>query len=338
MRRSPMIGLLVMAIPLILAIVLVRWSRKKDVWIYTNFSKELISEMEPALRLAVGDANPRFYAAASDEIALKVNEEIAHDQLQADLVLTSDPFWFLEMKQNGMLLPYRSSEATEVSADFADSDGMFTAFRLSAIILGYHSEVYPEAAKNEVLPKTWKDLAQPVWSSKFSVGNPLESVPSFTWLAFLARKYGWDYFAELRKLNLVAAGGNAAISTRIETRERPLGAVSLDSILKGETKGSPIRPFYPADGAIPVPSSIAILRRSPHPELAKRIYDWFFSSEAQQTLIRTGTYSPLARMNPPGGAPQWGSFPLMKWDPTEIMDIYKHRDQIRAKFSDIVLH
>ena len=51
--------------------------------------------------------------------------------------------------------------------------------------------------------------------------------------------------------------GNVSVITRIETRERPVGVVLLENILKAQAKGSPVKAIYPTDGGIPVPSPIA---------------------------------------------------------------------------------
>lgn len=313
-----------------------RCSGKKEIWIYTSIYKEVIAELDPALHAAFPDISVKWYQAGSENVASKVNAELAAGKTQADLILTSDPFWYLELKKAGKLIPYKSPAAQGVPAHFADPDGAFTTVRIPVMVVGYNSESIKEAE----LPKTWKDLADPKWKTKLSVGNPLESGTCFSTVALLTKLYGWDYFAQLRKLDLVSAGGNSSVITRIETRERPMGIVLLENILKAMKKGSPVRPHYPQDGVIPVPSPIAILQNTEHPEIARKIYDWFFSEAAQKAIVSSGMYSPLATIPSPDKAKPWKELEgnMVKWSNEILNEIYASREQIKAKFSEVVLH
>ena len=127
--------------------------------------------------------------------------------------------------------------------------------------------------------------------------------------------------------------------TRIETRERPVGIVLLENILKAQKKGSPVRPHYPSDGSIAVPSPIAIMSDTRNPEIAKKIYDWFFSDEAQRAIVKGNMYSPLVRISAPVGAISWLeiSTKMMKWNPELLSELYEKRDEIKKRFTDVVL-
>jgi iron(III) transport system substrate-binding protein len=199
------------------------------------------------------------------------------------------------------------------------------------MVLGYNPEsVAPP-------PLSWEDLKSPRFLGKLSMGNPVESGTAFTATAMLARAFGWEWFAQLRRGDLIAAGGNSSVVNRIETAERPVGIVLLENILKAAKKGSPIKPVYPADGAIAVPSPIALLADSRHPELARRVYDWFFTQEAQAAIVRGSMYSPVPGMPAPEGARAWAQVPLMKWDAQILGELYTGRAQLKARFLETVV-
>jgi iron(III) transport system substrate-binding protein len=304
-----------------------------EVWIYTSIYKEVIAEMKPLLARALPDVEVRWYQGGSENVAARVNTELFAGRTQADLILTSDPFWYLELKKAGKLASYESPQAREVPAQYVDPEHYFTTVRHCVMVIG----VNPEASMPG--PDGWKALADPRFKKRLSMASPIESGTTFTAAAMLARAFGWEWFGELRRNEIVAAGGNGSVINRMETRERPVGIVLLENILKARARKSPVTAIYPVDGAIAIPSPIALTADSRHPELARRVYDWFFTEEAQRAIVHGSMYSPIARMPAPEGAVPWSELApkMMKWDAQVADEIFKQRDAIKARFSEVVL-
>jgi iron(III) transport system substrate-binding protein len=305
-------------------------THKNRVWIYTSMYKEVVAEMKPELERALPGIEVRWYQGGSETVAARINTELVAGRTQADLVLTSDPFWYEELKKSGKLQAYDSPAARAVPAQYADPEHYFTTVRMCLMVIGYN----PDAAQ---APLGWVDLKNPRYSGHLSMGSPVESGTMFTATAMLERAFGWEWFAALRRGDLIAAGGNGSVINRIETRERPVGMVLLENILKARKKGSPIHAVYPAEGAIAVPSPIALTSDSRNPELARKVYDWFFSREAQTAIVRGSMYSPLPDMPAPEGARPWAQVPLMKWDAQVLGELYSQRDGIKTKFQEAVI-
>ena len=310
-------------------------SKKNEVWVYTSVYKETIEEIRDKLRKDLPGIEVQFFQGGSEIVASKVNAELASGRSKADILLTSDPFWYLELKRAGKLLPYQSPAAGAVPREFSDPDFAYVCNRIPVMVMGYNSE----ALKPNDLPMRWKDLTLPKWKDKVTMGNPLESGTNFTAVAFLANTYGWEFFQGLRHLNVLASGGNSSVITRMETRERPLGVVLLENILKAWSKGSPVRPIYPLDGVIAIPSPIAIMKDTPNPEAAKKVYDWFFTSYAQNAIVRSGMYSPLPHIVQPEKGRPWAEVrsQMMQWNPEILASILDKRDGIKNRFAEVVL-
>jgi iron(III) transport system substrate-binding protein len=313
---------------------LVSCTPKKTIWVYTSLYKEVIAEIEPAIRAAVPEAEIRFFQGGSENVAAKLGSELAAGHAQADLVLTSDPFWYLELKKTGKLLSYDSPAAHAVPPELRDPDGAFVTVRVCAMVIGYNSQAVTEADA----PKSWKELADPRWAGKVSMGSPLESGTTFTLAALLSRQAGWELFGKLRSQELIAAGGNGSVISRMETRERPVGIVLLENILKSARGGSPVRAVYPAEGVVPIPSPIAILKDSGNPELAKKVYDWFFSEAAQRAIVKGDMYSPVDGIPAPEGARPWKDVArIAPWNPKLLEELYAGRADVKRKFAEVVL-
>ncbi len=311
----------------------------KPVVVYTSLNKELIAELDPIIRAHCPKVELQWFQESSEKVISKVNEELAADEPKADLVLTTDPFWYQELKEKGYLLPYNSPAAKGVPAQaptqFKDPDHHFAAVRVSTILIAYHPEVF----KPNELPERFRDLTKPQYKGKVSMQSPMESGVGFTTTAALSRVLGWDYFKELKKNGLVASGGNGAVVGRIETRERPIGILPLENVLRAQAQGLQIRPIYPLDGAIPVPGPIAILKTAKYPDAARKVYDAFFSPQAQNVITRSGVYSPIPQIVSPEGARIWGDLlrQLMPWDSNILAETHRRHDEILARFSETVL-
>lgn len=310
-------------------------TKKKEIWIYTSLYKEVIAEMTPMLEKAVPGVKIQWYQGGSENIASKVSAELSAGKAKADLILTSDPFWYEELKEAGKLLTYESPLAKNVQKDFSDPTHAYMAVRLPVMVIGYNSD----AIKPADLPKTWKDLALTKYKNKLAMPSPMESGTAFMTAALLSKKYGWDIFKDLRKNEILAAGGNSSVINRLETKEKVIGIVLLENILKAWGKGSPVRPIYPEDGAIPISSPTAIMKDTDNPEDAKKVYDWFFTDEAQKSIIKCGMYSLLPGMPSPENALPYEQMraKMMPWSESVLLSLFKSRDEIKSHFNETVM-
>jgi iron(III) transport system substrate-binding protein len=308
---------------------------KKKLWIYSSLYKEVIEEMKAPLQAAVPGVEIEWFQGGSESIASKVSAELAAGKPKADLILTSDPFWYEELKRAGKLLAYASPAAREVPGRYLDKDAAYAGARLPVMVIGYNSE----ALKADEAPKSWAELLEPKWKGKVTMPSPLESGTAFTTVALLSRKLGWDYFRKLREHDLLAAGGNSSVINRLETRERVVGIVLLENLLKARAKGSPVRPAYPEDGVIPILSPVAILKDTSQPEEARKAYDWFFTPQAQAAIVRSGMYSPFPGAPIPENALALKELEprMMPWSPEILAELFSQRDSIKARFTELVL-
>jgi iron(III) transport system substrate-binding protein len=296
----------------------------------------VIAQLEPKVAKALPEIEVKFFQGGSETIAARVNAELTGGKTQADLLLTSDPFWYQELKTRGALLPYESAAAKGVPAEWQDPEHTFTASRVPVMVIGAHTT----KISDDIAPKKWSDLLDPRWKGQISLGSPLESGTTFTAVALFGKTPGWSLVEGLRKQDAISAGGNSAVLNRIETGERPLGIVLLENILKAQQKGATVRAIYPEDGVLPIPSPIAITAKTANPAAAKKLYDWFFSQEVQADIVASGMYSPLpGGPTPPGGRP-WSEIApnAAKWSPELIRELFASRESTKSRFQALWLN
>jgi iron(III) transport system substrate-binding protein len=308
----------------------------QTVTIYTSIYEHVIAALDPVLREAFPDLTVRWFQRGSEEIAARLNSEIAAGRVGADLVMTSDPFWYEELKAGGHLLEYRSPLAARIPAALTDPDGAFVTVRVPLIVLAVNTTRVAGAAR----PRTFRDLAEPAWAGRVTMGDPNRSGSAFTAMAALARRYGWQYFERLRANGIVAAGGNSAVLSRVVTGEKDAGIILLENVLqvREQNPDAPIDVVYPDDGAILVPSPIAILKTTMAPDAARRLYDFFLSDAGQAALVTGWMYSPVADVKPPAGARPWSEVsaaPLVPWTFDYLRETTRAREEIKRRFDRI---
>jgi iron(III) transport system substrate-binding protein len=313
-------------------------SNRPTVTIYTSIYEHVIAALEPVLRDAFPDIDVRFFQRGSEDVAARLNSEIAAGKVGADLVMTSDPFWYEELKQAGHLLDYRSARAADIPSNLNDPDGTFVTVRVPVMVMAVNSNRVPVPDR----PRTFRELAEAKWAKRITMGDPNRSGSFFTAVAALQRKYGWEYFEGLRRNDIVAAGGNSAVLNRIMTGEKDAGIVLLENLLQAREQNAkaPIEIIYPEDGVILVPSPIAILKATAAPDAAKRLYDFFLSDQGQNAIVKGWMYSPYDHIAAPPAAKPWADvFPsaLLPWTADYLRDTTKARDDLKRRFNSIVI-
>lgn len=311
---------------------------RQTVTIYTSIYEHVIAGLEPVLRDTFPDLDVRFFQRGSEDVAARLNSEIAANNISADLVMTSDPFWYEELKEAGHLLAYASPHASGIPSDLNDPDGTFVTVRMPVMVMAVNSTRVAAGDR----PRTFRELADAKWAKRVTMGDPNRSGSYFTAVAALSKKYGWEYFEALRRNDIVAAGGNSAVLNRLMTGEKDAGIILLENLLQARQQNvkAPIDIVYPEDGVILVPSPIAILKATAVPDAARRLYDFFLSDEGQNAIVGGWMYSPYDHIAPPAGARPWQavfSATLLPWTFDYLRETTNAREDIKRRFNTTVL-
>jgi iron(III) transport system substrate-binding protein len=295
--------------------------KKSELWVYTSIYKEYASTLEAAYEKAHPDVDVQIFQAGSEKIQAKVEAEIVAKKVQADIILTSDPFWSLDLAERGLAWERPGHPAVETNY-------------YSLMVLITHKDF----AKDK-RPATFEALGKPELKGQVQMGSPLESGTMFSSVAYLSRKYGWDYFAKLRDNKMNATGGNAAVIQKVESGERKVGMVLLENALAAIKRGSPLEIIYPDDGSIPVPSAQVILKDAAHRDEAGRFADFVLGSEGQ-ALLRAGfMYGVDPKAPPPAGAKPLAEVTAKStpWSAETQKQVGHDAKTIKNKFASLVL-
>ncbi len=313
-------------------------TQRKDnqVWIYTSLYKDTIADIAPILKKEFPELEILFYQAGSEEIAAKVNGEIMAGGTNADILISSDRFWYEELAENQYLTAYQTQRVAKIPPAFKHPRSLYHTLSLPVMVLAYNNKVILK----EKAPVSFKEMTSQKWKGQFSTGSPLASGTNFTTVAFLSKKYGWDYFKKLQANGTISEGGNSAVLRRIQNQERPVGWVLLENILRYQNEKIPIQTVFPIDGVILHNNVLAITKKQESRDNVKKIATWFFSDKGQEAMVRSYMYSPFPDFKAPKGAPPFTdiSEKAFPWSQDFVSEVVKNRAEIKEKFSEIMFN
>lgn len=307
--------------------------KKEKLWVYTSMYKDTIADMKPYLEKTLPDIDVNWFQAGSEEIASKVNAELLAGNLQADVLISSDRFWYEELANQGRLHPFTTSETENIPQQLRHPNNMYAVASLPVMVLAYNKEVLPNP------PQTFKALANNEMKGKVTTGSPLDSGTNFTTMAMLQFHYGWDFFKSLKSNDVIAQGGNSSVLRRIQSGERPIGWVLLENVLRIIDEDKRLGIIYPEDGVVTHANVMAITKKGEAKrEAAEKFAEWIFSKDGQEAMTRSYMYSPLAKYAAPKGAPELNkilsnAFP---WNEDFIQKVTADRVALKEKYTEIM--
>jgi iron(III) transport system substrate-binding protein len=133
---------------------------KTKVWIYTSLYKDTIADIQPKLAAAFPDVDVQFYQAGSEEVAAKVQAEDLSGKIQADILVSSDRFWYEDMASQGKLAAYKPHGSESVQDLFRHPEGYYTTVSFPIMVIAYNSE----AVSEKEAPKSFKELGDSFWN------------------------------------------------------------------------------------------------------------------------------------------------------------------------------
>lgn len=308
--------------------------KNNEVWIYTSMYKDTIADMTPKLKKAFPGVEFKWFQAGSEEIATKVNAELLAGGTQADILISSDRFWYEEMGTNGYLIGHKSESTKNIPSQLKQPEGYYNAVSIPVMVMAYNSEAINESDA----PKTFKEMANPKWKGKFTTGSPLASGTNFTTMAMLQHYYGWDYFKSLKSNETIAQGGNSSVLRRIQSKERPVGWVLLENLLRFQDKDKRLKTIFPEDGVVLQANVMGITKKERSGDTVTKVADWFLSNDGQAAMVRSFMYSPFESFEPPKGAPPFSKLlgNSFNWSKEFIDKVTKIRADLKEKYTEIM--
>ncbi len=289
-----------------------------------NAANEIAKRFEAKYGIKV-----ELFRSGGEATLQRFQTEVSAGKIMADVLTITDPAAFNQLAKKNLLEPYKPANWDRVPDVAKDPNGLWVAQRLNLANIAYRKDKIPAAD----VPKKWSDLADPKYKGMMVHPDPSYTATAMMVVAHLAKDYGWDYYQNMAKNNVMIVQGAAQVETALTSGERLIAAEASDSYTwRDRTKGQPVEAVFPEDGVFMVPAPSAVIKGGPNPNAAKLLADFMLSDEVQPLYIAEGLYGARVDAPAPPGNP---SLDKMKLRAIDYDYVEKNTEQIKAKFADI---
>jgi ABC-type Fe3+ transport system substrate-binding protein len=277
----------------------------------------IVTSYPPDTTVTVGKAFTKATGIQVEMLKKKTTAGIKYLQATA-ANNTSDMFWasapdaFEVLKGDDLLQKYtvKVKGIPEKVGSFPinDPDGYYKGFAASGY--GFMWNTRYLKAKKLPVPKTWADLAKPVYHGHVGMSAPSRSGTTHLTVETLLQGMGWEKGWALLK---GIAGNFKTVTARsfgvpdgVNSGQFGVGIVIDFFGLSSKASGFPVDFLYPKVTTL-VPANIAIVKNAPSPKKAAAFIEYLLSAEGQEILldpkIRRLPVNPATYAKAPKGFP-----------------------------------
>jgi len=177
---------------------------------------------------------------------------------------------------------YKSPEASGLQPAFQGTNDLWVGTNAHVMVI----MVNKRALKNDPMPRTWTDLADPRWKDRLVLGDPEKTSSSYATL--------WGINETVGKKPIEGIAKNATI---VSTASQVYEGVAKGEFAVGMTMEyaaqeyvaggqKDIQIVYPTEGTFIAPEGMALVKNSPNPTEARKFYDFLASKDTQEMLFR----------------------------------------------------
>jgi iron(III) transport system substrate-binding protein len=223
-----------------------------------------------------------LWRAGSDTILNRVMTETRANHYSVDVIETNG-IELEALQQEKMLQPFQSPYLAGLIPEVNRPNGAWIPTRMHVYCVGYNTN----AVKKEDLPKTFKDLLNPMWKGKIGI-----EATNYQWFATVVKtmgeQEGLDLFRSIVKTNGISVRkGHNLLANMVASGEVPM-ALTVNKQAMGKLKktGAPVDCFFLEYG-VGLMNGMALHRNAPHPYAAALFMD-FMLTDGQTVLHDLG--------------------------------------------------
>lgn len=266
-----------------------------DVIVYTSvdqvFSEPIFQHCEETTGMSVR----AVFDTEETKSTGVLNRLIAEaDHPQADVFWSGDPVRPFVLIDNNQVEPYLSSNADGLPENLRAADGTWTGIAARARVLLVNTDLVTP----EMMPNSLQNLADPQWRAQTAIANPLFGTTTMH-IASLFVIWGDDeaqqFLTSLRENETRIASSNGEVARLVIAGEVAFGLTDTDDAYESLNSGAPVAIIYPDQqtiGTLFMPTSLVLLRDSPHQEAGQRLIDCLLTAEVERQMANS-SHMPL---------------------------------------------
>jgi len=231
---------------------------------------------------------------------------------QCDVFWNNELLGTCELKEQGLLVPYRGAGFDRIPEKFKDPEGNWAGFAARLRVYIVNTKLFPAE-----LEKIEERLAEGPDLTRVAIARPLfgTTLTQYTlwWQEWGEEKLkAWHHDTRQRGIREVA--GNAPVKTHVADGDCDFGFTDTDDFFVARDDGKPVQmlPVRVAGKTICIPNSVAIIAGTRRLTEAQKLVDYLLSAETELRLSQLASRQvPLGPV--PGGQLPADVQPLVEW-------------------------
>jgi iron(III) transport system substrate-binding protein len=262
---------------------------------------------------------------------------------RADIMHSGAVFEFVEATKKGLLAPTKPREIAGVfpanmflggsKIPLYDADGRWYVYGFSLGVIGYNRDRL--AALRLPPPKTWTDLANPIYKGQVVFNMPQLSSSAFNTVVALYQVMGprnaWAYWDRISENVAFYSRSTSALYTLVGRGEVPISFGVARPYYEGQVRGQAVEVVYPTEGAWVFATAMGVVNGAPNPELARAFLKWKLSPSGQRNTVNNFQNPVRAGIRPTEHAVDLSIDALIKQVPKLIVVDLEVAERIRSE-------
>jgi len=271
----------------------------------------------------------KVFRAGSGPVVAKIQAEMQAGKIQADVIWFADIAFFQDLARKDLLAAFAPPAGGRVPRQFHYEGNRFHEVRLIFNVVAYNT-----ARLRGVRPSSWWDLTRAEYRGRVGMPSPFVSGAAFSHVGTFAsmREFGWEFYKKLKENNTVILRSNGDVIQKLASGEIVLAQVVDFFVRALRAQGSPVSHVWPSEGAVLVPTPVAIIKGTPNEEAARTWVNYLYSPEAQRLFVQRSYIPVVPDIPTPPGTPDVSELKVIQ---TNLPYIERNREVIKKNFGDI---
>jgi iron(III) transport system substrate-binding protein len=277
---------------------------KEVVVVYSPHGADVLKDYEQLFEAAHPDVDVQWFDLASQDVYNRVSA--SKNRPVADVWWGGTSTIFMQAAKDDLLEPYTPSWASSVGPAYSGAHQKWYGTYRSPLAIMFNTR----GLTKETAPQSWDDLLLPEWNQRITIRKPLPSGTMRTFIGATMLREGSEEagLAWLGKLHAATKSYMDTPQLMFDHVKRNDDLVSVwlmpDVVLQRQRNGYPFDYVIPKQAPV-LTEGIAIVKSAPHPEWAKKFYEFVTTPEALAHQAEAYGKVPAREDLDPATLPDW---------------------------------
>jgi iron(III) transport system substrate-binding protein len=285
-------------------------------WYIAHWSTEIAEHVAAEFAKTWPGVKANVVRATSQVVYQRLRQDMKAGVANCDVFGSADQGHYVPLRAEGKLLafaPQNQQFEVPILKDL-DPDHFVTVTDTNPTVLAYNTKL----VSTEDAPKKWTDLLDPKWSGQIAVAHPGYSGAMGAWVVAMTKLYGWEFFEKLHANKPLVGRSLEDPPVTVGNGERKVGLSTAATAARGNSRGLPIAPVYPEDGAMLNVGKTAIIAGTTHPNAARLFIEFLLGKEVGAIMSSEYNIPVRADVTPAPGIQPLAKLTGIKSDPVEL--------------------